>query len=85
MPGLSAGCGTALLTVATNGKRTKFTAVQKLVMGFFDGDYIKTETWFNTANPMFGGVSPDMMIRLGRDEKLYDLVKQALDENKPKI
>jgi|SRR5579862_9887656 len=52
-----------------------------LVAGFFDGDRDKTFLWFTVPNPLLGGVNPRHMIRLGRFNKLFRLVTQALAEN----
>lgn len=53
------------------------------VLGFFQGDANKTLKWFATANPMLGGMQPNMLIRVGCVKKLYDFITTALAENAP--
>jgi len=53
-----------------------------LVAGFFEGDRDKTYLWFTVPNPLLGGIPPRQMIRLGRFNKLFRLVHQALAENR---
>lgn len=54
-----------------------------LVAEYFNGDSAKTSLWFNTINPMLGGITPRDMIRLGRYEKLLKFVTQARSEEAP--
>ena len=51
------------------------------VQDFFDGDVEKTTLWFSTGNPMLGGISPDLMMELGRSKRLLEWIKQQLAEN----
>lgn len=52
-----------------------------LVANFFK-DEDKTVLWFQTKNPMLGGLSPRDMIRIGRFNKLLKFIQTALAENK---
>jgi len=47
----------------------------------FECDAMKTLTWFRTQNTNLGGISPEQMIALGREEKLYTWVQTQLEEN----
>lgn len=49
------------------------------VLEFFKGDEEKAHLWFSTPNPQLGGVSPDAMIFLDRDEKLYQFIDNELE------
>lgn len=37
----------------------------------------KARLWWITANPMFGGVSPAALIAVGREEKVYEFIRDA--------
>lgn len=54
----------------------------KLVKGFFKDDE-KTAFWFSTPNPNFGGTTPDMLIFMGRAQRVKEFIVNALDENQP--
>lgn len=41
----------------------------------------KTVTWFETENPLLGGVSPVYMVKIGRIHKLVKFVDSCLSEN----
>jgi len=58
--------------------------VLTLVAEYFDGDALKTALWFNTPNPMLGGMKPRDMIRLGRYNKLIKFVIEAREANEEK-
>lgn len=58
-----------------------FLECYELVMPFFDGDLSKTKLWFESLNPMLGGVSPMGMIDLGRGDKLLAFIECQLEEN----
>lgn len=45
-----------------------------LVAQVFDGDVEKAVAWFQTRNPLLGGVAPRDMIRLGRYERLRKVI-----------
>jgi len=49
------------------------------VKSFFGGDADKTWTWFTTANPGLGSVSPLEMIKVGRVEKLKKFIDGQLN------
>jgi antitoxin Xre/MbcA/ParS-like protein len=49
-----------------------------LVADYFGGDARKVAIWFQTPNPLLGGVSPRDMIRYGRFAKLQRFVGEAL-------
>lgn len=44
---------------------------------FFNGDQTRIHEWWRTSNPLLGGVSPNEMIGMGFEDKLYAFVKQA--------
>jgi hypothetical protein len=50
------------------------------VNSFFEST-IKSEIWFETKNPLLGGVSPNDMIDAGREEKLLKFIEYSMDEN----
>jgi hypothetical protein len=50
----------------------------QLVAGYFGGDAEKTFLWFTLPNMMLGNIPPREMIRLGRYQKLYSFVVNAL-------
>lgn len=52
-----------------------------LVGSFFYPNAKKCITWMATSNPMLGGVSPEEMVRLGREKKLLEIVKDAIENN----
>lgn len=64
-------------------RMTEWANLLNLVAEYFDGDPDKTALWFITPNPLLGGnITPRDMIRLGRYEKLFKFVFNALSENK---
>ena len=52
-----------------------------LVANYFN-DEAKTVLWFQTQNPLLGGLAPRDMIRIGRFNKLLKFIQTALAENK---
>ena len=46
-----------------------------LVADFFKGDMAKTRIWFDTPSYQMGGISPNTLIRLGRGEKLAEMIQ----------
>ncbi len=54
-----------------------------LVLTFFEGREGKADLWFRTENPLLGGIAPDKMIEMGREDKLLRFVEGQLAENKP--
>lgn len=55
--------------------------IRRLVLKFFDDNEDKTDLWFQSQNPLLGGISPEKMIRAGREERLLIFVQQQLAEN----
>jgi hypothetical protein len=53
----------------------------KYVIEFFEGDAQKAMLWFQTKNPMLGGVSPQEMMDAGREDKLIKFIEQAKESN----
>lgn len=53
----------------------------ELVLGFFGGDVARTRLWFESPNPMLGGIRPQEMLALGRGEKLLQFIQNRLAEN----
>lgn len=48
----------------------------------FEGDEEKTSTWFFSCfNPIFGGVSPEIMILDGKIDKLEKIIDEAIEAN----
>jgi uncharacterized protein (DUF2384 family) len=37
--------------------------IEQTVRAFFVGDEVKVQRWFETPNPMLGGISPQVMMR----------------------
>ncbi len=54
--------------------------VLRLVGSFFQGRPDKAKLWMSTKNPLFGNISPDSMLAMGRGQKLLQIVKYQLDE-----
>lgn len=52
-----------------------------LVLGFFKGDTDRTHLWFDSPNPLLGGIRPREMLALGRSEKLLQFIKNRLADN----
>lgn len=52
------------------------------LVGEYFKDLDRTVLWFKLSNPLFGGLSPREMIRVGRFKKLQRFIQTALDENK---
>lgn len=55
-----------------------------LVEGFFK-DTDKAGLWWRLPNPLLGGLKPDDMIKLGREEKLLQFIKNQLAGNPPEL
>lgn len=51
-----------------------------LVYEFFK-NHEKTMIWFSAPNPLLGGISPNQMIEIGKEDRLSSFVKNVLDEN----
>ena len=52
------------------------------IYDFFDQDLVKTLMWFRIENHLLGGIAPVQMIRLGRKEKLAEIIQVQLDADK---
>jgi uncharacterized protein (DUF2384 family) len=61
----------------------QWTQALNLVAQFFSGDEAKTVLWFRTPNPLLGGVEPRDMIRIGRFQRLYLFIRDALSDLPP--
>lgn len=59
--------------------RDKLSAI---VLKFFNGDTSKMNLWYDTRNPLLGGVSPINMIQAGRYDKLLKWAKEQIAENR---
>lgn len=55
--------------------------IRKMVLGFFNGNEAKTDLWFESANPLLGGISPNQMVKADRTLRLAHFVEQQLAEN----
>lgn len=55
----------------------EFVYLIELVLDVFDGDKLKTETWFVVSNLNFGGISPSKVIKIGQIEKLRNMIVNA--------
>lgn len=58
-------------------RRREYAAIEKLVAEFFEGDAQKVALWLETPNPMLGSISPRMMLRCGRYERLLKFIIEA--------
>lgn len=61
----------------------EFDMLQKvftLVCDHFN-DVDKAKDWMQTLNPLFGGICPYQMVRIGRTKKLLSIVKYQISEN----
>lgn len=72
------------------GEMMKYVAVElseqiiearRLVDDFFGGDLSKTKLWFETPNPLLGGITPLWLINNGRTHRLLEFIKTQLSEN----
>lgn len=54
------------------------------IMEALNWDLEKTLLWFNTRNPLLGGLTPDFILNSGREEKLIKFITISLDENTKK-
>lgn len=50
---------------------------------FFDFDNQKVLTWLNTKNNNFGGISPALLIAMGKGEKVLSFMDSVRDGNIP--
>jgi hypothetical protein len=51
------------------------------ILAFFNGNEYKATLWFETPNPLLGGIKPKLMIRLGKERKLFEIITAQLREN----
>lgn len=65
----------------TAGEGRMVKEIRRLVLNFFEGNEEKTGAWFTSANPLLGGISPDKMISMGREDRLMRFVQTQLAEN----
>lgn len=54
--------------------------ILNIITTFFN-DPVKAEKWMTTDNPMLGDISPDLMLQIGRGEKLLRWIEVQLAEN----
>ena len=52
-----------------------------LVMRFFEGDVTKTLAWWETPNPLLGGVAPLDLVKIGRGLAVLRFVREQLAQN----
>lgn len=51
----------------------------RLVDNYFKGNWNKVSEWFRTPNPLLGDQTPDLMMSMGREDKLLKFIKTQLD------
>ena len=61
-------------------RMTEWAAAISLVGQYFK-DLDKTVLWFKVPNPLLGNIPPREMIRVGRFQKLFRFIQNALNEN----
>jgi hypothetical protein len=49
----------------------------------FFGSRNKASLWFRTPNPLLGGLRPSEMIKMGREKKLINFMKNCIRGNHP--
>ena len=54
-----------------------------LIKEHMNWDDEKAHHWMNTDNPMFGNVSPVLLINRFRGHKVLSFIKSCIDESKP--
>lgn len=64
-------------------KRMTYEDAMKEILDFFDGNKDKALTWWITPNPGIGNISPFLMVKNGRGEKLIKFIRSSLDGNFP--
>ena len=55
--------------------------IWKHLASFFGGNEEKANLWIRTPNPLLGGISPDQMVKAGRAKKLYEFIKQQVEDD----
>jgi len=61
-------------------RMTEWATAIALVGQYFK-DLDKTVLWFKVLNPLLGNIAPREMIRVGRFQKLFRFIQNALNEN----
>ena len=56
--------------------------ITHLVAQYFEGDIEQTELWFDTRNPMLGGISPIAMLAHGRTINLLNFILAVEEANR---
>jgi len=57
-------------------KGVKFT-IYRLILTYYNRDKEKARLWLKTENPNLGKVSPNFMIKCGREDKLLKFIKAS--------
>jgi hypothetical protein len=63
------------------GRQGTIDAINELTLMFFKGDVEKKRLWMRTENPHLGGITPNFMIEIGREEKLLKFIETSKEEN----
>ncbi len=63
------------------GRLREWATALDLVAQYFK-DQQKTVLWFRLSNPLLGNIAPRDLIRVGRFNKLYRFILNALSENR---
>lgn len=50
----------------------------EIILAHFDGDESKAMFWLTTPNPNFGGIAPSDLIKMGRGQKVYRFIQNAV-------
>ena len=64
----------------TNTEKLRYA--YSLLRKFFKEDSNKIYLWWNTENPLLGGVTPLFMNDVGKIDKVIEFIETSLDENK---
>jgi len=54
--------------------------ITKYLLEYFKQDKQKVHAWLMTKNPLLGNVAPIEMIMLGREKKLLEFIKDAIEQ-----
>jgi len=63
-------------------KKDPILEILRGLCDFFDYDIGNINLWLSSKNPLLGNVSPRQMIKFGRHEKLLEIVKYQLSQNR---
>jgi hypothetical protein len=55
--------------------------IYNILLDFYDDDIEMVNAWMETMNPNLGGISPNTMVKLGRHEKLLQMMQVLISEN----